>query len=130
MPRSTKITAFSSPLDDIGNGHSNLDRIIHVRPDIIKIDRCLVSGIGQDYFKQELFKALVTLAHKLGARWLSPKGWKPRQKRQSAWKFGADMLQGYYFARPQPLPEALGGSIGNQVNLVVADYMETKLGKN
>ena len=36
---------FLVVLDDVGAGHSNLDRIPLFRPDVIKVDRSLVSGV-------------------------------------------------------------------------------------
>ena len=36
---------FLVVLDDVGAGHSNLDRIPLFRPDVIKIDRSLVTGV-------------------------------------------------------------------------------------
>ena len=36
---------FLIALDDVGVGHSNLDRIPLLRPDVLKLDRSLVSGV-------------------------------------------------------------------------------------
>lgn len=119
---------FLIALDDIGNGYSNLDRIFHVRPDIIKIDRCLVASIDQDYYKQELFKALVGLAKRIGALVVA-EGVETKAEAAVCLEFGADMMQGYYFARPKPLPEALQESTDRKVELVVADYMKAKVDK-
>ncbi|MDR3564751.1 MAG: EAL domain-containing protein [Negativicutes bacterium] len=117
---------FLIALDDIGNGHSNLDRIFHVRPDIIKIDRCLVAEIDKDYYKQEVFKSLVGLAKKIGSL-VVVEGVETKEEALACLEFGADMLQGYYFAKPQPLPNVLQKGIGEKINLIVADYMNARI---
>src|SRR6185369_13840173 len=58
---------FLVVLDDVGAGHSNLDRIPLLRPDVIKIDRSLISGVGDDFYKQETLKSLVSLSRRIGA---------------------------------------------------------------
>ena len=58
---------FLVVLDDVGAGHSNLDRIPLFRPDVIKVDRSLISGVGDDFYKQETLKSLVSLSRRIGA---------------------------------------------------------------
>lgn len=50
----------------MGAGNSNLDRILEVRPDILKLDRSLVASIDKEYRKQESFACCMRIAHKLG----------------------------------------------------------------
>ncbi len=54
-------------LDDFGKGHSNLDRITLIKPDILKLDRSLIQDIHQHYHKQQMVKSLINLSHKFGA---------------------------------------------------------------
>ena len=58
---------FLIALDDIGTGHSNLDRISQIKPDIIKIDKGLIRDIHREYHKFEIAKALVRLSRNIGA---------------------------------------------------------------
>ncbi len=37
---------FLIALDDVGAGFSNLDRIPLIKPDVIKLDRSLISGVN------------------------------------------------------------------------------------
>ena len=41
-------------VDDAGAGHSGLQQILHLRPDILKLDRSLVNGIDDDEAKVAL----------------------------------------------------------------------------
>ena len=58
---------FLVVLDDVGAGHSNLDRIPLIHPDILKIDRSLIADVDGDYYKQETVKSLVGLSRRIGA---------------------------------------------------------------
>jgi EAL domain-containing protein (putative c-di-GMP-specific phosphodiesterase class I) len=91
---------FLIALDDVGKGHSNFDRIPIIQPDIIKIDRSLVTDIHEDYYRQEIFRALVRLSQKIGALALA-EGVETEDETMKCLSLGADLLQGYYFAKPQ-----------------------------
>jgi EAL domain-containing protein (putative c-di-GMP-specific phosphodiesterase class I) len=91
---------FLVVLDDVGAGHSNLDRIPLFRPDIIKIDRSLVTGVESDFYKQETFKSLVSLCRRIGALVVA-EGIETEAEAITALTLGADLLQGYFLSRPQ-----------------------------
>ncbi|MFQ3573327.1 MAG: EAL domain-containing protein [Thermodesulfovibrionales bacterium] len=94
-----KYYGFLIALDDVGVGHSNFDRIPIVKPNIIKIDRSIIKGIERDYYKQEVFKALVNLCKKIGALVLA-EGVETMREVIGTLTMGADLLQGYYFSKP------------------------------
>ncbi len=91
---------FLIALDDVGKGHSNLDRIPVIQPDIIKIDRSLVTNLQDDYYRQEIFKSLVHLSQKIGAVALA-EGVETEEETLECLELGADLLQGFYFSKPQ-----------------------------
>ena len=91
---------FLIALDDVGKGHSNFDRIPVIQPDIIKIDRSLVTNLHEDYYRQEIFKSLVQLSQKIGALALA-EGVETEEERLASLELGADLLQGFYFSEPQ-----------------------------
>jgi EAL domain-containing protein (putative c-di-GMP-specific phosphodiesterase class I) len=95
---------FLIALDDVGAGHSNLERISLLKPDIIKIDRSLVSGINRGYHKQEVCKALILLSHRIGALTIA-EGIEEKDEALTCLELGVDMLQGFYFCRPLSLAE-------------------------
>jgi EAL domain-containing protein (putative c-di-GMP-specific phosphodiesterase class I) len=123
-----KELGFLIALDDLGNGHSNLDRIFHVRPDIIKIDRWLISGLDTDYYKQELFKALVYMAKKTGSLVIA-EGVETEAEALASLEFGADLLQGYYFSRPQPLEVICPLCFNNKLDHISSSFRNSKLRK-
>lgn len=91
---------FLMALDDVGAGHSNLDRIPLLRPDILKIDRSLITGVEGDFYKQETLKSLVSLSRRIGALVVA-EGIETEAEAITALGLGADLLQGYFLSRPQ-----------------------------
>lgn len=91
---------FLVALDDVGKGHSNLDRIPLIQPDILKIDRNLVMNLQDDHHRREVFKSLVRLCQNIGALVLA-EGVETEEETMESMELGADLLQGYYLARPQ-----------------------------
>ena len=121
-----KAHGFLIALDDIGNGCSNLDRILHVRPDIIKIDRGIISDIDRDYYKQELFRALAKLAKKIGTLVVA-EGVETRAEALTSLECGADMLQGYFFARPEPDVDSGSAAVRQKTIQVASDYRAARI---
>ena len=89
---------FLLALDDVGTGHSNLDRIPAIKPDIIKIDRGLISDIDTIYHKQVIASSLVKLAGKIGALVIA-EGVEREEEVLTLMEMGVDIFQGWFFAR-------------------------------
>lgn len=100
LARNLRQQGFLVVLDDVGAGHSNLDRIPLFRPDIIKIDRGLISGVSRDFYKQETLKSLVSLSRRIGALVVA-EGIESEEEAIVALELGVDLLQGYFLGRPQ-----------------------------
>jgi EAL domain-containing protein (putative c-di-GMP-specific phosphodiesterase class I) len=112
---------FLIALDDVGSGHSNLDRITIAQPDIIKIDRVIVKDMHLDYYKQEVFRSLVSLSKTLGAMVIA-EGIETEEEAMKAIELGADMLQGYYFATPQKITATMIKTFNQPIRKVAAHY--------
>ncbi len=93
---------FMVALDDVGTGFSNMDRILLVRPDIIKIDLSLVKNIHLDFYKQGVFKSLVILANKIGALVIA-EGVELEEEAIQVLRLGSHMIQGFYFSVPDKI---------------------------
>ena len=108
---------FLMALDDVGAGHSNLDRIPLLRPDVIKIDRSLITGVEGDFYKQETLKSLVSLSRRIGALVVA-EGIETEAEAITALELGADLLQGYFLSRPQPAATFDAGGMGRAASCV------------
>lgn len=87
---------FIVSLSDIGYGLANLDKISYVEPDIIKISGAITNNIDLDYYKQEVFKALVNLSKNIGALVIGD-GIETKEEALTVMELGADMIEGRFF---------------------------------
>ena len=100
-------------LDDFGAGHSNFDRVWRLRPEIVKLDRSLVARAAVDAQARRVVVQMVSLLHECGALVLM-EGVENEAEAYVALESDADMVQGWFFARPQPRlvsPEHAGGQL-------------------
>jgi len=86
-------------VDDAGAGYSSMNHIVELSPDIIKIDRCLVDGLGHDPVRRSVVNAFVALANDLGATVVA-EGVEEVADLDAARELGVGAAQGYLFARP------------------------------
>ncbi|NPU85668.1 MAG: EAL domain-containing protein [Syntrophaceae bacterium] len=112
---------FNIALDDVGAGHSNFDRISLLRPNIIKVDRSIISGVAADYFKQEIFRSLANLSQSIGSLILA-EGVETREEAIRCLEYGADLFQGYYFARPRDRTILVPDEAEQKLTDVANDY--------
>ncbi len=88
-------------IDDFGCEHSNFDRLWRLTPDIVKLDRSLIlQGISNPRARRILPK-IIEIIHELGALVVC-EGIETRDQHHLATDAGADLLQGYLYARPSP----------------------------
>jgi EAL domain-containing protein (putative c-di-GMP-specific phosphodiesterase class I) len=86
-------------IDDLGVGFSNLERIGYLHPDIIKVDiKIMRESLNKNSFRQVL-TAVSEMSQKLGSHLLF-EGIENEEELNLALSMGANLLQGYYFARP------------------------------
>ncbi|MDR3585772.1 MAG: EAL domain-containing protein [Desulfosporosinus sp.] len=105
---------FMVALDDVGTGFSNMDRILLVKPNIIKIDISLVRNIENDYYKQGVFKSLVNLSNKIGALIIA-EGVETEEEAIQILRLGGHMIQGYFFSKPQEIYNESDLFINNKI---------------
>lgn len=90
-------------LDDLGAGHSSLTYLDALRPDVVKLDRALISGIDSDPSRQRLVGALIDYAHELDSRVVA-EGIETEAELAIVAELGADLGQGWYLGRPAAEP--------------------------
>ncbi|MBR1739622.1 MAG: EAL domain-containing protein [Ruminococcus sp.] len=90
-------------IDDYGTGHSNIVNLLRYSPQIIKIDRFLVSNIQDDTNKQLFFRSTVEFAAMNDIKVLA-EGVETAEELKCVIKLGADYIQGYFTGRPAPEP--------------------------
>ena len=112
---------FLLALDDVGTGFSNMDRILLVKPDIIKLDISLVRNIHNDYFKQGVFKSLVNLSNNIGALVIA-EGVETEEEAIEVLRLGGHMIQGYFFSKPHVFYEDTNIFYNNKIEKLIRSF--------
>ncbi|MCR4267906.1 EAL domain-containing protein [Nitratireductor sp. ZSWI3] len=99
LAKAMRAAGFGLAVDDFGPGHSVLDRIQRIRPDVVKIDGAWFRRIADLEAAARLLAKLVAGLHRDGARVLV-KGIETAEQLDVALSVGADMVQGYLLSRP------------------------------
>lgn len=86
-------------IDDFGKGNSNLDRVLDIKPDIVKFDKSIIKNIKDNSMARRMLPNLVSLIHESGSLVLL-EGIETEDQALRAVDSGADFIQGYYLARP------------------------------
>jgi EAL domain-containing protein (putative c-di-GMP-specific phosphodiesterase class I) len=102
--RNFKEMGFSIAVDDIGAGHSGLEKIAHLHPRYLKFDMELVREIDTSYVRREMVKALKILADKMESTIIA-EGIERQEELETLLELGIDYGQGYLLGRPGPLSE-------------------------
>lgn len=87
-------------IDDFGVGHSNFGRVWQIKPHIVKLDRSTLVFAQQDAAARRIFPQLVSLLHEAGCIVLI-EGVETEIEALMAMESGADLVQGFFFARPE-----------------------------
>ncbi len=94
---------FQVALDDVGSGYSGLSLMADLNPDLIKIDRELVRKSAESAPHRAICASLVQLGHGQG-RTVLAEGVETEAEWKVMEELGVDLLQGYLFGRPSPVP--------------------------
>jgi EAL domain-containing protein (putative c-di-GMP-specific phosphodiesterase class I) len=92
-------------IDDLGAGYSNLRYITDLEPEVIKLDRQLITGIRPRSTQFKLLRSIVELGHEVGAK-VVVEGIETVEELLTVLEARVRYAQGYLLARPAfPAPE-------------------------
>ncbi len=87
-------------VDDAGAGFASFAHVLRLRPDIVKIDRALLRGLGSgESAPRALFTALVNIAAELNAS-VTAEGVETQEELAELKALRVSHVQGYLFGRP------------------------------
>ena len=109
-------------VDDYGTGYSNVSNLIRYMPDVVKIDRSLLSGIHKSAQKEHFVRDIIEFCHSNDILALA-EGVETGEELRAVIRLGADLIQGYYTARPSA--KVLGSIDENIKNEIIRYYQET-----
>jgi EAL domain-containing protein (putative c-di-GMP-specific phosphodiesterase class I) len=97
-------------LDDVGFGHSSLEALIVLEPDIVKIDRRFVHGVSKDAGRSRDLRRLAGVLLGLGAEVIA-EGVESQADVNALISIGIELGQGYFWDEPiEVLASALSSS--------------------
>lgn len=96
---------FYISIDDIGKNFFNLDRILLLNPDIIKINHQHMAKLEKSTYTTRLQKHIGRIAHEMGMIVVET-GIETDEELHYAYKQGAQYFQGYYIHKPVKVSSA------------------------
>lgn len=92
---------YGVAVDDLGAGYAGLLSLLHLRPDVVKLDMQLIRDVHQDSRRQKLVRMVLTGCRELAVD-VIVEGVETRQERDALMSLGCDLMQGYFFGHPHP----------------------------
>lgn len=93
-------------IDDFGAGHSSLQHVLELEPDVVKLDLALVQGIGRDPRREALIEAVRGFCASTGTE-LVAEGVEDADDLAALVRMGVGLAQGWFLARPAPIEVVL-----------------------
>ncbi|MBP5181358.1 MAG: EAL domain-containing protein [Clostridiales bacterium] len=119
----------NTAVDDYGTGYSNVTNLLRYMPKYVKIDRMLLSGIQDSPQKQHFVKDIISFSHDNGIMALA-EGVETVEELQTVIFLGADLIQGYYTARPSAdIVQSINPEISKEIKRFHIEYEESSTGK-
>ncbi len=86
-------------IDDYGTGYSNVSNLLRYMPNVVKIDRSLLANIQESPQKEHFVRDIIEFCHDNDIMALA-EGIETSGELKCVMRLGADLIQGYYTARP------------------------------
>lgn len=94
---------YSTALDDIGSGYSDIPSLLRLRPNYMKIDMNIIRDIHLDPQKQAVLDAFISQGKQIGLKVLA-EGIETAEEYTYIAGKDIDLMQGYLFGAPQAEP--------------------------
>ena len=88
-------------IDDAGSGYSGLQQLAELRPQLVKLDRALVTGVDDDPVRLALAEMVGAFAGRIDA-WLLAEGVETPGELAAFARLGVPLVQGWLVGRPAP----------------------------
>ncbi len=94
---------FQIAVDDVGAGYSGLEKIAHLNPRYLKLDRELIKDVDSSYIRREMARALKAFADRIGSTIIA-EGIEREGELRALVDLGIDYGQGFLLGRPLAAP--------------------------
>lgn len=94
-----KSNNLSLSIDDFGSGYANLDSVMKLDFDIIKMDKSMLEAANNSVKGQIIYQDAIAMFKKIGMNVVA-EGAETSQDIYNLSKWGIDYIQGFYFSKP------------------------------
>lgn len=101
-------------IDDAGAGYSSFRHIVTLAPDLIKLDRAIISSLDTDPARRALVKSMVGFAGECSAQTVA-EGVETQAELATIKGLRVDQVQGYWTGRPTTDPDVWATWVGPSV---------------
>ncbi len=105
--RALRSAGAAIAVDDAGAGYASLHHIVALRPQFVKLDRSLVSGLDHDEAKLAVIESLGTFASRIDA-WMVAEGIERPEEMTALQRLRVPLAQGFWLGMPAPAMEEVG----------------------
>lgn len=92
---------FRVAVDDLGAGYAGLSSFSQLEPEIVKLDMSLVRGVDSTPAKASLVRSMIQVCTQELGMSVVCEGVETPAERDTLGRLGAELLQGYLFAKPE-----------------------------
>ena len=92
---------FGFAVDDVGGGYASLESVVQTKPEVIKIDRHIISNLKDDLFKRSIVKFVVSFCQENNILSIA-EGIQTKEDLAIVQDLGVDGGQGFFMFRPTP----------------------------
>ena len=97
--RGLRLLKYRLAVDDLGTGYAGLASFTQLTPDLVKLDRSLITGIDRSPVKQRVVRAMTLLCADLGMEVIC-EGIETKPELTTLTDLGVDLVQGFLFGQP------------------------------
>ena len=109
-------------IDDYGTGYSNVGNLLRYMPNFVKIDRSLLTDIQNNPKKRHFVREIIQFCHDNSILALA-EGVETAEELRTVILLGADLIQGYFTARPTP---EIIDSIPEEIKQLIKRYHQER----
>lgn len=115
-------------IDDFGKGYSSMAYLTTLPLNVLKVDQEFVQQMDKDHRSRKVVEGITALGHSLGLQVVA-EGIETESQYRAAKEIGCDLLQGYYFGRPDFAVEKWTDFIGKFPGIVESEPMSRAFGE-
>lgn len=95
---------FSIAMDDFGSGYSSLTLLKDMPVDVLKLDKSFMNQVSDTERGKIVVSSMIAMAKQLRMQVVA-EGVELQEQADFLKKVGCDLIQGYLYGRPMPVPE-------------------------